>query len=339
MRKYAFVLSFCLHSTAMADLQSIDINALVFSKFIGPQSFPNATMHGLLRLVSGDDLCRFDGTRAQNIIYAFRELRCSLKGVCGRLLSSGATALLRITEKANAGRVGYAYRRFLDDRTASCVPHLHAAWLGDVSMSFLASGGELDASIHVESDNPWEEMYSSVMYQIFLRWLPCAEYAILTYGAGVLLWRLRYSPAQKWSTKRVVVCIEFILCLTLSAFFGAGLYYAGESLSWYISALFSSQLIGSSSSTTLLVGIYYRNLRLQTKQQVFRAAVGTSAIGRDPLSPVWRRATAIIIVCSLADLLYLPLALANDSVVTVRASVGALCANGRKDIRLSQIRS
>eukprot|EP00965_Chrysotila_dentata_P170908 5640777-Pleurochrysis_carterae.AAC.1 len=49
---------------------------------------------------------------------------------------------------------------------------------------------------------------------------------------------------------------------------------------------------------------------------------------RDPLSPVWRRATAIIIVCSLADLLYLPLALANDSVVTlsgVTLSCGEPC--------------
>eukprot|EP00965_Chrysotila_dentata_P058784 1950435-Pleurochrysis_carterae.AAC.1 len=74
---------------------------------------------------------------------------------------------------------------------------------------------------------------------------------------------------RAWSTPRVVLLIEFILCLTLSAFFGTGIYYAGETLSWYVSVALTTQFYGVALSTTILVGIYYRTLRLQTKKEFF----------------------------------------------------------------------
>eukprot|EP00965_Chrysotila_dentata_P262487 6214581-Pleurochrysis_carterae.AAC.1 len=112
-------------------------------------------------MVSGAELCNFDQTDAQGIIFAFHELPCSLDNVCSQLLEFGAAALLRIEKKGEVGRVGQASRKFFDDRSASCVPYLHAAWLDDSSMEFLASGGKLNAVIRVGSENPWEEMYSS----------------------------------------------------------------------------------------------------------------------------------------------------------------------------------
>eukprot|EP00965_Chrysotila_dentata_P246134 6206976-Pleurochrysis_carterae.AAC.5 len=161
MLRCAFCLLICWHNVALAGNPEVEIDAIVFSKFTGPQSFPNSSVHGLLRLVSSGDLCNFNDRGAEGIIFAFHELRCSLETVCEQLLGSGAVALLRITERDNTGRVGYAYRKFLYHKAAPCVPCLHTAWLGDKYMQNLTSGGVLEAIVHIGTENPWEEMYSS----------------------------------------------------------------------------------------------------------------------------------------------------------------------------------
>uniref|UniRef100_A0A7S4F686 TIR domain-containing protein n=2 Tax=Chrysotila carterae TaxID=13221 RepID=A0A7S4F686_CHRCT len=301
------------HTLAWAGSPAIDVNAIVYSKKIGPQKFPNAIVTGLLRSVSSDELCDLNSAGTEAVILVFDELSCEIDHVCDQLLESRAVALLLLTKKQNVGQDGHESQKYLHNKAVPCVPYLQTAWLGDNLMQILAAGGELHAVLHIGSDDPWEDMYASVLYQIFLRWLPCVEYAVLSYGAGVLLWRLRQSNVSGWSTPRLAVLIQFLACLLLSALFGTGIYHAGESISWHISRLFITQLIGSSLSATILVGLYYRTLRLQSKPQITGIAFEKAISNRDPLYPKRRLVLAIAVACASSDLLLIPIVLVSDN--------------------------